>query len=102
MIATLSAVGVAPEEVKAQCRDGNCSSDRGRVIHPRTTLFSEGAQEGRQNSHNFGDNNTAVLGDVNIRVGHERVEISGFGGGSNGNYIDTSVHSNIILGNMKQ
>lgn len=57
--------------------------------------------EHRQRSHDFGDNNTAILGDVRIRIGHEKVEITGMRDSQN-SVIDTSIHSTVILGNMKQ
>lgn len=58
--------------------------------------------EQRQESHNFGNNSTSVLGDVRIQVGHERVEISGPQSGSNNNFVDASVQSTIILGDLQQ
>ncbi len=56
--------------------------------------------EYRQQSHNFGDNSTNVLGDVNIRVGHEHMEIKGMENTSN-TMVDASINSTVILGNMK-
>ncbi|MDO8461376.1 MAG: hypothetical protein Q7S98_00795 [Deltaproteobacteria bacterium] len=56
----------------------------------------------RDRSHNFGNGNTAVMGDVNIRVGHDNVVFKGFGGNASNNVFDNSVHSTVIMGNMKQ
>lgn len=63
---------------------------------------SAGYSQYRDRSPNFGNGNTAVLGDVNIRVGHDQVTIGGFGGNAANNFVDTSVHSTVIMGNMKQ
>ncbi|MDO8462383.1 MAG: hypothetical protein Q7S98_05960 [Deltaproteobacteria bacterium] len=71
-----------------------------------TTNNNDGASIGvqssdrRERSHNFGNNNTAILGDVNIRVGHENLTINGgFGEGKN-NVIDASITSFINLGDF--
>lgn len=58
-------------------------------------------QEPRQNSHNYGDMKNSVGGDMNIRVGHEKIEIGGLSN-STGNMIDTSINSVIVLGDSKQ
>lgn len=50
----------------------------------------------REKSPNTGDVRNSVLGDVNIRNGHERVEINGIH--SNHAMIDTSITSIVNLG----
>lgn len=57
--------------------------------------------EQRIRSHNFRDVRNSVLGNVDIRVGHDHLEIGGIGQG-NQNYIDASVQSTVILGDLKQ
>jgi hypothetical protein len=74
----------------------DCQSKGGMQSRPEITY-----QENRRRSHNFGDVKNSIVGNVNIRVGHDRIDIGGFQG-SNQNYIDASIHSTVILGDMKQ
>ncbi|MBI4211090.1 MAG: hypothetical protein HY540_00485 [Deltaproteobacteria bacterium] len=55
----------------------------------------------RERSHNTADVKNSVMGDVNIRVGHEKLEIRSEGT-SHSNTVDASIQSTIILGDMKQ
>ena len=55
----------------------------------------------RERSHNTGDVKNSVMGDVNIRVGHERVDIR-LDSGTSDNLVDASISSTIILGDMKR
>lgn len=48
-----------------------------------------------------GDVKNTVFGDMNIRVGHERVDIR-TESNSNNNTIDTGINSTIILGDMEK
>ena len=74
---------------------------------PTTTNFMDRSTIGYQSndrrvgSHNFGEGSTAILGDVNLRVGHEHVEIKGMENSPH-SIIDNSINSTVILGNMKQ
>ncbi|MBI2501087.1 MAG: hypothetical protein HYW02_06430, partial [Deltaproteobacteria bacterium] len=55
------------------------------------------SNDNRLRSHNFGNNSTAILGDMNIRVGHERIEINGMRDSQN-SMIDASITSIVNLG----
>ena len=51
----------------------------------------------REKSHNMGDTKNSIVGDVNIRVGHEHMDISGLQNSSNA-MINASVTSVVNLG----
>lgn len=55
----------------------------------------------RERSPNIGNIKNGVAGDMNIRVGHERVDIK-TDSNSNNNTIDASINSTIILGDMNK
>jgi hypothetical protein len=55
----------------------------------------------RERSHNTGDVKNSVMGDVNIRVGHEKLDIR-LDSGTEDNSVDASISSTIILGDMKR
>ncbi len=55
----------------------------------------------RERSHNTRDVKNSVMGDVNIHVGHDRMDIK-MDSKSNNNTVNASVSSTIILGDMKQ
>lgn len=55
----------------------------------------------RERSHNTGDVKNSVMGDMNIRIGHERLDIRMDSNSSN-NSVDASISSTIILGDMKK
>jgi hypothetical protein len=78
----------------------DCSSEGLTLKSPvqRKTQFQP--PERRQKSHNFGDNNTAIVGDMNIHVGHNRIDIRGMSDSKN-SMIDASVTSVINLGGSK-
>lgn len=84
-----------------ECQTGN-TTQRGTIQNygPSTNTQSNQADR-RYQSHNFGDTSTNVMGDMNIQVGHEHVEIKGMENSQN-SMIDTSINSTIILGNVKQ
>lgn len=48
-----------------------------------------------------GDAKNSVFGDMNIRIGHERVDVRTESASSN-NTIDASINSTIVLGDMNQ
>ena len=68
----------------------------------KPALRSFSSAEQRDQSHNFGDVKNSVVGDVNIRVGHEHIEIGNFGESSKNNIVDASIQSTIILGDLKK
>ena len=87
--------------VNALClRDCNQASG-GMISLAPSVNYQQNQAEDRQKSHNFGNESTNVLGDVNVRVGHEHIEIKGMEN-SNNSLIDASVHSTVIMGNLKQ
>lgn len=55
----------------------------------------------RERSHNTGDVKNSVMGDVNIQVGHEKLDVR-IDSGTNNNSVDASISSTIILGDMKR
>lgn len=55
----------------------------------------------RERSHNTGDVKNSVMGDMEIRVGHEKLDIKMDGGTSNST-VNASVNSTIILGDMNK
>lgn len=57
--------------------------------------------ENRDRSPDMGDVKNSVLGDMNIHVGHKKVDIKTDSNSSN-NLIDASVNSTIILGDMNK
>ncbi|MBI1908554.1 MAG: hypothetical protein HYS22_00055 [Deltaproteobacteria bacterium] len=91
-----------PLTTEAAClRD--CAQDNAQDSGRAGNSYSGyGTNSYRDRSPTFGDNNTAILGDVNIHVGHDNVTIGGFGGNATGNFVDTSINSTIIMGNLKQ
>jgi hypothetical protein len=88
---------VLPQVLEATCLRG-CESSPASV---ENSSVSQQGGERRTNSHNFGDNSTAILGDVRIQIGHKKIEIKGMEN-SNNSVIDASINSTIILGNVKQ
>lgn len=57
--------------------------------------------ENRDRSPDMGDVKNSVVGDMNIHVGHKRVDIKTDSSSSN-NLIDASINSTIILGDMNK
>lgn len=55
----------------------------------------------RDRSPNIGDMKNGVAGDMNVRIGHDRVDIK-TDSNSNNNTIDASINSTIILGDMNK
>ena len=84
-----------------ECQLGDTAQSGVIQTSAPSTNYQQNQADRRQASHNFGDTSTNVLGDMNIQVGHEHVEIKGMENSTN-SMIDTSIHSNIILGNVKQ
>ena len=54
----------------------------------------------REKSHDLEGVKNSIVGDVHIRNGHRRLEIKGIQ--SKQTMIDASVHSTVILGDMKK
>lgn len=92
----VSGGGVSPVPTTATCF-GACN--QGAMSQNRGANIANQSNDTRQRSHNFGNNNTAILGDVNIRVGHEHVMINGFGSGKD-NVIDASITNIINMGDF--
>ena len=82
-----------------------CVTDQSRGTLGSSGDFANNTQQNqadqRTGSHNFGDTSTNVMGDMNIQVGHEHVDIKGMENSTN-SMIDASINSTIILGNVKQ
>lgn len=55
----------------------------------------------RDGSHDTRDVKNSVMGDVNIHVGHKRMDVK-IDQGSGNNSVNASVSSTIILGDVKQ
>ncbi|MBI4374295.1 MAG: hypothetical protein HY542_05400 [Deltaproteobacteria bacterium] len=85
-----------------ECQMAQNSGQRGSInnMGPSTNTQNNQADQ-RYRSHNFGDASTNVMGDMNIQVGHEKIEIKGMENSTN-SVIDASISSTIILGNTKQ
>lgn len=81
----------------------NCDEARPPISFD--SLSFNGAQTSNMNygspNYNTGDVKNSVLGDMNIRVGHEKVDIN-MDANSSGNTVDTSINSTIILGDMEK
>lgn len=83
------------------CQSGD-TAQRGTIqTSAPSTNYQQNQADRRIGSHNFGDTSTNVMGDMNIQVGHEKIEIKGMENSTN-SIIDTSISSTIILGNVKQ
>lgn len=84
-----------------ECRSG-ATAQRGTIqTSAPSTNYQQNQADRRYQGHNFGDTSTNVMGNMNIQVGHEQVEIKGMENSTN-SMIDTSINSTIILGNVKQ
>lgn len=82
--------------------DALCLKDCNKSTTESTSLSSNHFQNSnnRDGSHNFGDVKNSIIGDVNIRNGHERLEITGME--AKQSMIDASINSTVILGDMQQ
>ncbi len=93
---------VFPLILNAFCMNSckNTSSQQGTA--PEFDGFPAPPANGtRQNSDDIGDVRNSIMGNVNIRVGHEHLSIN-MDSNSSANTVDASVSSTIILGDMKQ
>lgn len=82
----------------------NCTSEStSRQNAPNFNSIGTGANrvQYRERSHNTRDVKNSVMGDVNIRVGHDKLDIK-MDSNSSSNTVDASVTSTIILGDMKK
>ncbi len=84
-----------------ECQMGDTTQTGTIQNYGSSTNTQQNSADRRYGSHNFGDASMAVLGDMNIQVGHEHVEIKGMENSTN-SVIDASINSTIILGNSKQ
>ncbi|MBI2082501.1 MAG: hypothetical protein HYT76_02935 [Deltaproteobacteria bacterium] len=84
-----------------ECQMGD-TTQKGTIQNygPSTNTQNNQADR-RDGSHNYGDASMNIMGDMNIQVGHEKIEIKGMKDSTN-SMIDASINSTIILGNMKQ
>lgn len=72
-------------------------------VRPRFDTFTanSGMSPYRERSHNTGDVKNSVMGDVNIKVGHEKLNINIDSKGDD-HMVDASINSTIILGDMSK
>ncbi|MBI2091882.1 MAG: hypothetical protein HYT75_02655 [Deltaproteobacteria bacterium] len=94
---------VFPLNAGAICLN-NCTSNDARMKESFQANLSGGGFQDvryREKSHNTGDVKNSVMGDVNIRVGHDKLDIN-MDSKSKNNFVDASVSSTIILGDMKK
>lgn len=82
----------------------NCQQETARLVDSQSFSSPRGSISNSpyaRGSISTGDVKNSVFGDMNIRVGHERVDIK-TDSNSNNNTIDANINSTIILGDMKQ
>jgi hypothetical protein len=81
----------------------DCGPAAPKFIAPPLLNWAVSAQnfENRVKSPETGDVKNSVVGDMNIHVGHKRVDIKTDSNSSN-NLIDASINSTIILGDMNK
>jgi len=83
----------------------DCVSSTPKISAPPLLNWPSGISarnfENRERSPEMGDVKNSVVGDMNIHVGHKRVDIKTDSSSSN-NLIDTSINSTIILGDMNK
>ncbi len=82
------------ENCQAEAERNYSFSDAGSAYAPRPN--SSGGRNIRA-----GDVKNSVFGDMNIRVGHERLDIR-TESASNNNTIDATINSTIVLGDMNR
>ena len=90
-----------PSLSSALCLE-NCRQERSRFFEVEDTGSpSSGNINSPSSDRNIrtGDVKNTVFGDMNIRIGHERVDVS-TQANSNNNKIDANINSTIILGDM--
>ncbi len=92
--ALIIALLLLPATSRAICLK-DCTSTAQRTESDR---FDSG--DYREKSHNTGNVRNSVMGDMNVNVGHKRLNLN-IGSGSN-NTVDASINSTIILGDMKK
>lgn len=105
IIAVIMLIGFLPNLSHALCLN-NCqqqqqSPKRFDSPDPNSGESAAGGFRYRERSNNTGDVKNSVMGDMNIRVGHEKVDIR-MDSKSNNNTVDASVSSIIILGDTKK
>lgn len=92
-------IALAPMAASARCLQ-NCTQPGQDILFNSTGYRTDSVQY-REKSHNTRDVENSVMGDLNIHVGHERLEIN-MDKNSKSNTVDASVSSTIILGDIKQ
>ena len=94
---------LSPSIAQALCLE-NCRQEAA-AIHSYDDFGDPDAraQNGGSGNRNIraGDAKNSVFGDMNIRVGHERVDVRTESASSN-NTIDASISSTIVLGDMNK
>jgi hypothetical protein len=96
MLAVATVILMLPFDGNAICLN-NCANNDARM---KGSFGSQDVRH-REKSHNTGDVKNSVMGDVNIRVGHDKLDIN-MDSKSKNNFVDASVSSTIILGDMKK
>jgi len=95
---------ISPSVSHALCLQ-NCRQEAARIVDsqgygsPYDAVSNSPYRQ--QRPINAGDVKNSVFGDMNIRVGHERVDVK-TDSDSNNNTIDASINSTIILGDMNK
>lgn len=82
----------------------NCQQEAAKIVDSQSYGSPYDAVSNspyRQRDISAGDVKNSVFGDMNIRVGHERVDVK-TDSNSNNNTIDASINSTIILGDMNK
>jgi hypothetical protein len=94
---------LSPSIAQALCLE-NCRQEAA-AIHSYDDFGDPNARSQNAGSGNrnirAGDAKNSVFGDMNIRVGHERVDVRTESASSN-NTIDASIYSTIVLGDMNK
>lgn len=89
---------ILPQLAEATCLQ-NCDNSSNTQLNNSSIGYQ--SNERRTRSHNFGNNSTAILGDVNINVGHKRIDITGMKDSQN-SMIDASITSIVNVGSGGQ
>lgn len=100
MIILMLITMIMPMTADALCLQ-NCQKPNAVPTFNSVGGYQRNAVRSRERSHNTGDVKNSVMGDVNIKVGHEKLDIKMSSGAKN-NTVDASVNSTIILGDMSK
>jgi hypothetical protein len=87
-----------PSLSNALCLE-NCRQETARISNFSGFENENTSSPHQQRNIRTGDVKNTVFGDMNIRVGHERVDVR-TESNSNNNTIDANINSTIILGDM--